>query len=201
MMRRAWSILFTATAAAGVVAAIRQRREAMAVRAGRLRRAGASADLPPARPAGWCAERLATWVPERPRTRLGRLLGSVWAAPLSLAGTLLALLGGQVPRYEPALGCYVARGVSGPSGLALRLVGADANTVGQVVLSRRAHPDPVLLAHEAVHARQTERLGAALLPVYVWFGARYGYRDHPLERAARRGAQLARQRGEVVRRS
>ncbi|MEX0705789.1 MAG: hypothetical protein WD041_04155, partial [Nitriliruptoraceae bacterium] len=48
-----------------------------------------------------------------------------------------------------------------------------------------------LLAHEAVHVRQFERLGPLMVPVYLWLAARHGYRDHPLERAARLGARRA----------
>ena len=83
----------------------------------------------------------------------------------------------------------MVRGAGGPSRVALSAVGASANTVGLVVLSPGAAPDPVLLAHEAVHARQAERLGPLLLPLYVALSARFGYRDNPLERAARLGAR------------
>jgi hypothetical protein len=117
------------------------------------------------------------------------MLAGVWCGPMTAAGFLLALAGGRVPRWDEELGCYVARGVGGLSSIALRSVGADANTIGQVVLSRVDDPHPVLLAHEAVHARQTQRLGLALLPLYLWLAARYGYRNHPLERAARLGAR------------
>jgi hypothetical protein len=85
----------------------------------------------------------------------------------------------------------VALGVGGPSGLALRSVGADANAIGAVVLCRQPDPPRFLLAHEVVHVRQAERLGPLLLVGYLWLAARYGYRDHPLERAARVGARAS----------
>jgi hypothetical protein len=84
-------------------------------------------------------------------------------------------------------------GVRGSSGAALRLVGADANAIGAVVLCRDSTPGPPLLAHEVVHVRQAERLGVALVPLHAGLAARYGYRDHPLERAARLGARRATQ--------
>lgn len=191
MIRRAWSLLLVTTAAAGVVGLARQRWEAREVARGALPRASAAATLPPrSRQPVW-AERLAGWVPDRPRTPVGRGLTMVWSAPLTAVGMLLALLAGRWPRWEEELGCFVVRGAGGPSRVALGVVGASANTVGLVVLSPGAAPDPVLLAHEAVHARQAERLGPFVLPLYVWLSARFGYRDNPLERAARHGARSA----------
>ena len=191
MSRRAWSLLLTTTAAAGVVGLARQSWEAREVARGALPRASAAAALPPrSRQPAW-AERLARWVPDRPRTPVGRALTVVWSAPLTAVGLLLALLAGRWPRWDEQLGCFVVRGAGGPSRAALAAVGASANTVGLVVLSPGLAPDPVLLAHEAVHARQAERLGPFLLPLYVWLSARFGYRDNPLERAARHGARSA----------
>ena len=191
-MRRLGSVLLAATAGAAVVGLLRQRSEARAVRAGRLPRASAAATLSPrAAQAAW-AERLASWVPDRPSTTAGRVAAAVWSAPLTAAGLVLAGLAGRLPRWDTGLGCFVVRGAGGPSRVALGLVGASANTVGLVVLSPGADPDPVLLAHEAIHARQAERLGPLLLPAYAWLSARYGYRDNPLERAARLGAARVR---------
>jgi hypothetical protein len=181
----------TATLLAGLVGVVRQRQEAAAVRRSELPAPGPDGDLPAVAVYGPVAELLAGWVPRRPSSRLGRATAAVWAAPLTAVGIALALLAGRVPRWDPGLGAFVAAGVRGPSRVALRAVGADANTIGQVILSRRERPSPALLAHEAVHVRQAERLGAGLFAVYVWLAARYGYRDHPLERAARRGARGA----------
>jgi hypothetical protein len=180
-----------ATIAAGVVGVARQRAEAQRVRRGELTPAGRVVDDQPQRPYGRLSGRLAGWVPERPRSPMGRFLALVWAAPLTLVGGGLAVLSGRVPRWDPTLGCLVARDVGGPSRLALRSVGAQANAVGHVVLASGAEPSPALLAHEAVHVRQAERFGPLLVPAYLWLGARHGYRDHPLERAARLGARRA----------
>lgn len=192
MIRRAWTLLVTATAVAGAVGLARQRWEARRVARGALPRASAAAELPPRTPQPAWAERLARWVPERPRTPGGRALTAVWSAPLTAVGVLLAALAGRWPRWDAELGCFVVRGAGGPSRLALATVGASANTVGLIVLSPGTAPDPLLLAHEAVHVRQAERLGPLVLPLYVWLSARYGYRDNPLERAARHGARASR---------
>jgi hypothetical protein len=189
--RRVGALLAITTLVAGIVGVLRQRGEVARVRRGELLAATAAADLPPAQAPGRLGALVATWRPERPRTALGRLAVAVWAAPLTAIGLALAGAAGRRPRWDERHGCFVVDGVRGPSALALRTVGADANTVGQVVLSRHVRTPEVLLAHEAVHVRQTERLGPLLLPTYLWLAARYGYRDHPLERAARAGARVA----------
>jgi hypothetical protein len=56
------------------------------------------------------------------------------------------------------------------------------------VVTTRSDPSPSLIAHELVHTRQAERFGVGFGPVYVGLLARYGYRQHPMERAARLGA-------------
>lgn len=186
---RAADLAGTLLLLAGAVSVVRQRREAVRVRRGLLEPARAAAELTPVRPGSRAAERLAVWVPDRPRTRAGQLAAALWAAPMTAVGITVAVASRRRPRWDDRFGCFVATGVGGASGTALRLVGAEANTIGQVVLSRIEDPAPVLLAHEAVHVRQAERLGPALLPTYLWLGARYGYRDHPLERGARAGAR------------
>lgn len=194
MIRRLCNLAVLATLAAGMVATIRQRGEARAVRRGTLERATAASEIDPVAGYGPLAARLAVWVPKAPTTPLGRAATRVWAGPMTLVGLALALLSGAVPHWDPSRNCFVTRGVRGPSSRALRAVGADANAVGQVVLARGMSPPTTLLAHEAVHVRQAERLGPLLIVVYAWLGARYGYRDHPLERAARLGARRAMQR-------
>lgn len=179
------------TAVAGLVGVARQRLEADRVRRGELPRATAAAELAPTGHVGPVGQAFAAWLPTRPTTTLGRVTVACWAGPMTVVGLLLGALGGRVPRWDDEHGCLVVDGIGGPSAFALRFVGADANTIGQVVLSRHRRTPAVLLAHEAVHVRQTERLGPFLLPTYVWLAARYGYRDHPLERAARAGARRA----------
>ena len=200
MVRRmVWAALL-ATLGAGLVGAARQRREmVVATRAAsdasaRTGGAGASSPRPVAAPPphqGPLGRYLATWVPEPPRTPVGRAVAFVWASPLTAVGLLVAFVSGGRPRWQPDYGCFVTDGVRGPSAAALRLVGAQANAIGHVVLSRQGTSAPALLAHEAVHVRQAERLGPLLFPVYLWMSARYGYRHHPIEQAARLGATRA----------
>lgn len=189
MIRRLLRLLGAATAGAGMIGVVRHRRDTVRVRRGELPPAAPAVAARPTDAAGAFAERFAGWVPSPPRSPTTRVLAQVWAAPLTLPGFALALLSGARPHWSAVHGCWVARGVGGPSGLVLRGLGAGANTVGLVVLCRHQRPSEALLAHEAVHARQAERLGPTLLPIYVWMAARYGYRDNPLERAARLGAQ------------
>jgi hypothetical protein len=187
--RLAWAALL-ATLAAGLVGAVRQRREVAEVRRGARPRFTDPAT--PDGPGGAVGRRLATWVPARPRSPLGRALAAIWASPLTTVGLLMAVAAGRCPRWSAEHGCWIVEGVRGPSEVALRTVGAEANAIGQVVLSRSTTSSRSLLAHEAVHVRQAERFGPLLFPLYLWLGARYGYRHHPLERAARLGAQRAR---------
>jgi hypothetical protein len=189
MIRRlAWAFLL-ATIGAGLVGAVRQRREVAQVRRGVRPRFTDGA--PAADRDGRLVERLATWVPDAPRSLLGRAVAAIWAAPLTVVGLLMAAAAGRPPRWSAEHRCWIVEAVRGPSGVALRAVGAEANAIGQVVLSRSVTSTPALLAHEAVHVRQAERFGPLLFPLYLWLGARYGYRDHPLERAARLGARRA----------
>ncbi|WP_052667686.1 eCIS core domain-containing protein [Nitriliruptor alkaliphilus] len=180
-----------ATLAAGLVGLARQRSEAQRVRRGELPPASAASDPRAALPQGRLGERISAWAPARPTTPGGRAAATLWASPLTAVGLLLAALAGRRPRWDTTHGCFVVDGMRGPSAHALRAVGASANTIGQVVLSRYEQTPEVLLAHEVVHVRQTERLGPLMFPAYVWLGARYGYRDHPLERSARAGARRA----------
>ena len=195
MIVRLLNLAGIATLGAGLVGVLRQRAESQAIRRGVLERATAASEVAPVARYGPLARRLAVWVPDPPATIPGRIAAGVWAGPLTAVGMAIAVVSGARPRWDPALRCFVTRGVRGPSAHALRAVGADANAIGQVVLSRGGEPQPVLLAHEAVHVRQAERLGPMLFVLYVWLGARYGYRDHPLERAARLGARRVRPSG------
>jgi hypothetical protein len=187
LLRTAWS----ATLVAGAIGVMRQRSEARRVRAGELAPDGPDGDRAPLTPQPGVMAALATWLPTPPRTGAGRWATTLWSAPLSAVGLGVALASGAIPRWDPERRCFVATGVGGPSGAALRLVGAGANTVGQVVLCRSDAPSAALLDHEAMHVRQAERLGLLLVPTYLWCNAIRGYRDNPLEHAARLGARVA----------
>ena len=139
---------------------------------------------PPAEPA--VLARLADWVPRRPETRLGRVLAYVWASPLTAIGCIL----GGVSRADASVadGVVVFSSARGPMGVVLRRRGFTATALGHAIVTTAASPSAALLAHELVHTRQAERLGLLFGPAYVALLAWYGYRQHPLERAARKGA-------------
>jgi hypothetical protein len=119
-----------------------------------------------------------------------RLLGYLWALPVTVVGLLLVLLtcvsggsvrfqGGIVEGYGGFVGWFLRGGHSRSSGAAM--------TLGHVVLARdrdcltRSHP------HELAHVRQFERWGVFLLPAYwlvsVWLRWRgyHPYLDNPFE--------------------
>ncbi|MBW3619343.1 MAG: hypothetical protein KY461_03800 [Actinobacteria bacterium] len=184
----AWAAV-AATLVAGVVGALRQRSEKRRTRSGELPRAGAAAVIVPASAEGPLARRLATWTPTAPTSTLGRVAATAWASPLTAVGLLLAATTGGRPRWDAEHGCLVVEGARTGSARLLRIVGAGANAMGHVVVSTYERTPPVVLAHEAGHVRQAERLGPLLFPIYVWSSARYGYRDNPIERGARAAAR------------
>ena len=186
-MRRLGWLTVGMTLAAGVVGVWRQRREAVEARTqGRPpRRPVGLADAPPM---GALATQLSTWVPQRPSTKVGRLAATLWALPLTVAGIGFGIASGGRPRWDEGLGCLVFERSAGVSGRILQTIGARANAMGHVVVVTADSGSERLLAHEAVHVRQAERLGPFLFVAYTWLAARYGYADHPLERAARLGA-------------
>jgi hypothetical protein len=62
-----------------------------------------------------------------------------------------------------------------------------AMTVGFVIVGM----EPIegrLLVHERHHIRQSMIFGPMFVPVYLVLAIPYGYRRHPMERAARRAA-------------
>jgi hypothetical protein len=183
--------LWTATLVAGALGVVRQRSEARRVRTGDLEPDGPDGDRPPSSPYHPAVALLAGWVPAPPRTLTGQWAATLWSSPLTAIGLTVAAVSGARPRWDADRRCLIATGVGGPSSAALRLVGAGANTIGQVVLCRSDAPSRALLDHEAVHVRQAERLGPLLVPLYLWSNAIRGYRDNPLEHAARRGARAA----------
>lgn len=140
---------------------------------------------------GPLARRIADWVPAVPGSRTAHVAASAWTAPLTTIGGLVVLLGGARARWDPDRACWVATGVGGPSAFLLERLGLHANTIGQVVVVRTERASPTLLDHEAVHVRQSERLGPLLPGLYALLTVRYGYRENPLERGARRGAARA----------
>lgn len=186
MTARLFALTLRVVAVAGIIGVVRQRREAAEVRSGARAATGPSGSLEPVRAQHGLAERIATWLPERPRSLATRTAVAIWTAPSTAVGLAIAFASRARVRWDDVHGCLVATGARGPSGRALRAVGADANAIGQIVLARSESPSPALLTHEAMHVRQAERLGPLLLPLYAVWSALHGYRDNPFERAARR---------------
>lgn len=149
---------------------------------------GSARVLPPPWEPAWLRA-VAAWEPAPPTSSIGRCAAYLWAAPTSLAG-LLAVAASGIPdgrtgAVRVTRGVLLRTGAGGLSGLALRLRGFGAVTLGHVVLAR-AHPiSPSLLTHELLHTRQAERLGPLMGPVYLALLAVYRYARHPMERAAR----------------
>jgi hypothetical protein len=188
---RSSTVLKAVAAVVGLTALVRQHRESVAVRAGRLRPLGPAGRSESEDDHGDLHRLVRTWQPQRPRTRLGRMLVAVWTAPLTALGAAAALLGGSVPRWDPALAALVARSVRGPARWFLRRQGATAATLGHVVVVRDAEAAHALLVHEAQHTRQQERLGLLFGVVYPVASACWGYRDNPFEVAARSSARVS----------
>lgn len=130
-------------------------------------------------------ERLSRWRPSRPAQRPGRILVAAWAAPATVLGFALAAVAGGRRRWDERFGVWVVEDARGPVAELQRVSGWVANTIGYVVIANVSSLSERTLVHEAVHVRQHERFGPLLAPVYLWYWARRGYRDHPLERAAR----------------
>jgi hypothetical protein len=108
-------------------------------------------------------------------------LGFVWTLPNTLLGLILGLLTFQKPRLSRGLLLFDAH----PRGLTRLMprLGRTAMTVGFVILS--ATPvEGRLLAHERHHVLQYMVWGPLFIPVYFLLAVPFGYRRHPMERAA-----------------
>ena len=127
-----------------------------------------------------------------------RLLGYVWALPVTLGGVTLAaaarLTGGGI-RVRSGVLCATGGLLNGLlRGGRLRHGGA-ALTLGHVILARDEACLARSFAHELIHVRQFERWGLLLLPAYwavaAWlrFRGRDPYLDHPFEPAPASAAE------------
>lgn len=113
------------------------------------------------------------------------LLGFVWSLPNTLLGLALGALTFQTPRI---LGGAIVfdRSERGVTWLLARMH-RTAMTVGFVIVSARPL-EGRLLAHERHHVRQSMVWGPLFVPVYLVLAVPFGYRRHPMERAARRAS-------------
>ena len=119
-----------------------------------------------------------------------RVVGYIWAFPVTIFGLLLALLtaaaGGTVRVQNGVVVSWGRAAAWLLRGGRFRRGGA-AMTLGHVVLARDAECLARSWQHELAHVRQFERWGPLLLPAYwlvsVWLWARgyHPYLDHPFE--------------------
>ena len=87
---------------------------------------------------------------------------------------------------DPALS-DAARQAATLFGVTSHFFGFHAMTLGFVVVAN-VPVEGRLLAHERHHVRQAMAWGPLFLPTYLLLSAAFGYRRHPMERAARRAA-------------
>ena len=125
-----------------------------------------------------------------------RALAYLWALPNTLLGmpfVLAALLsGGRVRRVEGVLEVH-GRAIAWLLQRAVPLRGgAQALTIGHIVLGRDAAALDRCRRHEQAHVRQYERWGSFFLPAYfaasllAYLRGGNPYWDNPFERDARR---------------
>lgn len=129
--------------------------------------------------------RLAHWEPRPPTRGLTRVVAYAWASPVTLVGLVVGAAAAVRPRLRE--GILLFPGARGVTGWVIRRRNFAAGTFGHVVVCTK-DPSPALLAHELIHTRQAERFGPLMAPVYLGLLAVYGYRRHPMERAAREAA-------------
>jgi hypothetical protein len=113
-------------------------------------------------------------------------LGYLWTLPNTVLGVLLGTLTFQLPRLASGGVLVFDRTPRGLTAVMPHLHRV-AVTVGFVIISAR----PVegrLERHERHHVGQFAAWGPLFLPAYFLLAARYGYRGHPMEVAARRAA-------------
>lgn len=113
------------------------------------------------------------------------LLGFFWTLPNTLAGLVVGALTFQRPRIVGGAIAFDRM----PRGLTRLLprFHRTAMTIGFVIVSARPL-EGRLLAHEQHHIRQFMLLGPLFGPIYLVLAIPFGYRRHPMERAARRAA-------------
>lgn len=113
------------------------------------------------------------------------VLGFVWTLPNTIIGLVLGALTLQAPRLHGGAIVFdrAPRGLTG----AMSALNRVAMTVGFVIVSA-APVEGRLLAHERHHIRQYMAWGPLFIPVYLLLAIGFGYRRHPMERAARRAA-------------
>ena len=123
-----------------------------------------------------------------------RILARLGAAPYTLLGAALGLgglcTGGRV-RMRAGIVEFYGGGVRWLLDRFFFGRGAQAMTLGHVVLGKTSADLDACRAHELAHVRQFERWGPLMGPAYLgcslalWLAGRRPYRDNPFERQAR----------------
>jgi len=113
------------------------------------------------------------------------LVGFVWSLPDTLLGLALGVLTFQKPRIFGGAIVFdrTERGIT----WLLARMHRTAMTVGFVILSARPL-EGRLLEHERHLVRQSMVWGPLFVPIYPGLAIPFGYRRHPMERAARRAS-------------
>jgi len=118
-----------------------------------------------------------------------RLLGYVWSAPYAVLGLLGGLafwaLGWARPRWQ--VGALIVDASGSPAGRWFNGRHWGAFTLGWTIFTWEAPSFP-LLVHERRHVWQALVLGPLFPVVYLAILPFTRYRNHPLERDARRAA-------------
>lgn len=119
-----------------------------------------------------------------------RVVGYLWASPVTVVGMLLALVtvptGGSMRRHSGVIEAWGGLASWFLRGSSFHRGGA-AMTLGHVILGRDVDCLERSREHELAHVRQFEKWGPLLLPVYwligawLWCRGYHPYLDHPLE--------------------
>lgn len=135
----------------------------------------------------------ATYDQGRTPVAMNRLVRYMWASPTTVVGLVVATLACYRGRIDLVAGAVEAHGPLLDWALR-RLIplhgGAEAMTLGHVVVGRSARVLAVTRAHERVHVEQYERWGPIFIPAYVassvWavMCGRHPYYDNVFEREA-----------------
>ena len=125
---------------------------------------------------------------------VNQFLRYLWAGPATLIGLVVALALVRRGRIACVDGVVEAHGPLLERALASLTplsVGADAMTLGHVVIGRDARALELTRAHERVHVRQYEWWGPLFVPAYLLAGVcalvrgGHPYLDNRFEREAR----------------
>jgi hypothetical protein len=111
--------------------------------------------------------------------------GFVWSLPNTLLGLVVGALSFVRPRVVG--GIVIFEGPPRGANWVLSRMHRAAMTLGFVIVSN-VPVEGAILEHERAHVRQSMALGPFFVPAYLLLAVAFGYRRHPMERAARQAA-------------